>query len=792
MKWWRVAVVSGVVAGLVILAGLSLSRIYNGPLLLRLVAGAAVASVLLSSLLRRAPAWLVAPVSVGAMSGYALLAVRVSAAAAGVAGDLGMLTGDAARNAVPRLLTALIPVEPQPDTVLAPVVLAWLAGFAGAELAARAARPALALLPPTALYAGALVLVGPNAPVVLWQPLAFVALAAAALLAGSAPPPTTLSGIARGERAVLRLRMATGVWAGVAGVLAVVVLAAPNVAGRVGRPPADPRRYVEPPSLDVLDQNPLIRLSGWAAEPDQRLFQVAVLRGVDRSDPTTQASATPSAQGPPSTEEVVPPEEGPPAEQPPESADQGAYDTRLRLAILADWDGVTWHVDADYRGAGRVLPAMLPPPGRAAEGEVAPPLTIEERITIEGLRGRLMPAVAAPARVDGVRVAYDRSTGTLLHPAPLEAGVTYTVTSVNSSVDVNLLPVADVPSGPTVARYLAVGDTVPPDLSHLADQVSQGESSPYLRALALEAFLADHYVFAADAPSGHAYPNLRFFLFDDPRAGGRRGTSEQFASAFAALGRLMGLPTRVVVGFRTPAGGGAVTAREALAWPEVLFDEVGWVAFDPMPDADIPPQPLEDQFLPKPTPPTEPPQSVEPPQDPTLPPSSPSAVAAPPGPGGPDARVIAGGVGGGLLTLLVMLLIAVTLLRYLVRRRRLNQGSPPQRVLGAWGEVLDALALAGTPPPAHLAAAEVADHAATVVEGRPARRPRPAAPRLHDLAERVNSAGFAGPTGEPDEISAHAATAQAVEYSRALRHRLPWWRRLLWPVDPRPLRRRHR
>jgi hypothetical protein len=304
----RVVVVAAAVAGLIALAGLSLSRVYNGSLLLSLMAGAAVGSVVISSVLRRAPAWLVAPLSVAAMAGYAIFAVRTSAAAAGVEGDLGTLTEDAARNAVPRLLTALIPVEPQPDTVLAPVVLAWLAGFAGAELAARASRPALALLPPTALYAGALVLVGPNAPVVIWQPLAFVALAAIGLLAGAALSGPALSGpalagpalsgIARRERLALRLRMATGVWVGLAGVLAVVAVAAPGVAGRVVKSPTDPRRYVEPPSLDVLDQNPLIRISGWAAEPDQRLFQVAVLRGANPAPTTT---SPPTVTAPPTT-----------------------------------------------------------------------------------------------------------------------------------------------------------------------------------------------------------------------------------------------------------------------------------------------------------------------------------------------------------------------------------------------------------------------------------------------------------------------------------------------------------
>ncbi len=48
-----------------------------------------------------------------------------------------------------------------------------------------------------------------------------------------------------------------------------------------GEAPTDPRRYVQPPNLDVLDQNPLIRLSGWAANPDQPLFRVDVLRGAE-------------------------------------------------------------------------------------------------------------------------------------------------------------------------------------------------------------------------------------------------------------------------------------------------------------------------------------------------------------------------------------------------------------------------------------------------------------------------------------------------------------------------------
>jgi hypothetical protein len=107
---------------------------------------------------------------------------------------------------------------------------------------------------------------------------------------------------------------------------------------------------------------------------------------------------------------------------------------------------------------------------------------------------------------------------------------------------------------------------------------------------------------------------------------------------------------------------------------------------------------------------------------------------------------------------------------------------------------LDTLVLAGAPPPPYLAAEEIAKHAAKVADSvsgrRHTRRPRPAVPPLDELAGTVNAVGFAGATGAgADDLAAQGAKAQAVGYARALRARRPWWRRLLWRVDPRPLRR---
>lgn len=772
-----------VMAALVALAGLSLNRVYSGQLLVALVAGAALGSALLSAGLRRLPAWVVAPVSVLALFGYALYAVWISARASAIASDLGPVTVDAARNALPRLLTALIPIEPQPDTVLAPVVLAWLAGYAGAELAVRAARPGAALLPPTLLYVGALVLVGPNAAVALWQSLLYVAVAALGLVVGSATTGARgLPGIGARERVLLRVRTASGLGVGLVAILALVASLSPLVAGVVAERPGDPRRFVQPPNLDVIDLNPLIRISGWAAFPEQELFHVQILDGAAAPDAAPTAGTDPSG---------APPVAAPPPEL-------GSYDRRLRLAVLPDWDGVTWHMNADYRSAGRVLPAVPPPPGFDPDRPTLfPPLTVRETITIAELRGRLLPAVAAPTRVDGLRVAYDQSTGALLGGSPLSPGLEYTVTSVSASVDVTRAMAADVPDGDEVARYLAVGPMVPADLSQFAQKVTQGENSPYLRALKLQTFMQEHYIYAPDAPSGHAYPNLSFFLMADRHLGGQRGTSEQFATAFATLGRLIGLPTRVVVGFHVPAGGGTVTAGHAVAWPEVLFTGIGWVPFDPLPLPDTPSRPVEPEFLPAPPTPTTPPPPVTPsPVTAAAGPTSSSQLAGPP-PAGPDAGSIAATTGITVAGLVLLGLVLIVVLRVAQSRRRLGAGDPARRVVGAWDEVVDGLVLAGHPPPPHLGAAEVADYAGLVVAGEPGRRhthrPRPAAPDLAELAHHVNAVAFGGQAVfDPDEAAAQSARDRAIAFRRALYSRRSWWRRPLWWLDPRPLRRRRR
>ena len=780
--WVRALVVGAALAGMISLAGVVLGAIYADSLLVRLVIGAAVGSVGLGVAARRLPNWTVAPLSAVLLAAYTIFCLWLTAGRADVAGPLAQIARDSLVNGIPRLLTAMIPVEPAPDTVVVPVIAAWVAGLAGAEVAVRARRVLLGLVPAVALYAGALYVVGPNAKTAGWTTLAFATLAIAALATSARPTNTEISEMSGRVRG----RAIAGAAAGLAAVLALAAAVGPWVGGQVSATPVDPRRYVQPPQVDSLDESPLNRISGWALSPQQRLLEVSPVPGA------TSGTAGPPVPGATSAKTV-----------------------RLRLAVLPDYDGITWRVGATYRNAGRVLPEQ-PRLAGATTTEV------RQEITVDGLTGRLLPVLPTPTEITGARVAFDAATGTLIRPEQLAAGVRYDVVSQVQTPDLNLLPTADVPAGDAVARFLAVGPEVPPPIQRLADQLAEGNGAAFDRATAIQDFLAEHYRKVADAPSGHAYPNLTFFLFGPRDQGGQRGTSEQFAASFALLARLTGLPSRVVVGFDAPAAGGAVTAGDAIAWPEVLFDGLGWVAFDPMPKNKNP-RPVEEDFTPKPTKPPTPPSEPPTPADLSSSSAPPAALAAATG-GGPGTVVVAGGASGSALILLVAAALTVGTMRRSLRRRRLTVGTPADRITGAWAELSDALRLAGRPMPSHLAATEAAAYAqmpppprkarlrraapastsdpsppadGRPAEGRPTEGPPtdgmagPAAaaeplPPLDELVEGINTVGFA--PGAADESQADRAGRQAVAYATALRARRSWWRRMWWSLRPGPLR----
>ncbi len=701
---FRVAAVAVCLTALCALAGAVAARVYHGTVLTVLVTGAALAAFAIGFLLRNKPSWLSAAVSFGGLAAYLLVSFVLTDD--GAEPFLQTIL-DALVNAVPRTLTALIPVEPAPDTVGVPVFLTWLAAGLACEFAVRYGRTLLGCLPPTLLYAAGLYLVGPNAGPAVTVTVVYCLIAGAALAVTSAPPSRRpdrdahVDGGAPGRRATL-----LGSVVGAAVLLVAVAALAPMATRLVTTSPGDPRELVEPPQLTDIDLNPLVRVPEWAKNPEQELFH-AVLDG----------------------------------------------EATMRLAVLTEYDGVTWQAGGDFRTAGSVLPG-------SGDGGFSAEVEIIE------LGGKLVPAVADPATVTDLPIAVNLATRCLLTPDGLATGDRYTVGSDPLVVDPASAVDARVDLSDAVS--VAVPPGAPEFMTTIAEYITATYDTPYERAQGLAVFLSEHYAFDSEAPSGHDYPTLGFFLEASVEAGGQRGTSEQFAAAYAILARLVGLPSRVVVGFDVPGGASTVTAAQGLAWPEVAFDGVGWVPFDPMP-ADgampIPPQETLEELEDEPS--EEPEESAgageaEDYNDPALEDDGGDFDAE----AAADAERVPAWLWwalGAFAVVCVPLLLKAR--RRWRQRRRLRGGTPAERVAGAWSEVLDAAARAGVRIGPHATAEEAAARMASLDAG------------IEGMPGLVNRAAFA--PGSVEEPDAEAAVRIAHGFVRASRARVRGWKRVL-------------
>lgn len=109
------------------------------------------------------------------------------------------------------------------------------------------------------------------------------------------------------------------------------------------------------------------------------------------------------------------------------------------------------------------------------------------------------------------------------------------------------------------------------------------------KALALEHYfrLSGDFVYDANVPNEYVTSDVSDWLTDDENPYKGHGYCEQFATAMALMGRSIGIPSRVVLGF-TPGDQSSGTSvqvrdRNAHAWVEMWVPSYGWMAFDPTP-----------------------------------------------------------------------------------------------------------------------------------------------------------------------------------------------------------------
>lgn len=510
----------------------------------------------------------------------------------------------------------------------------------------------------------------------------------------------------------------------VAGAVLAAVVVGPALPWAEARPPFDPRslRPVDP--LAAATVSPLARVRGWQADPRRPLFSVR-------------------ADGP----------------------------TLLRLAVLDTYDGVRWSAAPTFVAAG----AALPPPVVGDPEDGVPTRTIAAEVVIDGLAGPWVPLPPRPVRLTGPPVAVDPATAVVVAPAGLRPGLRFRVESrVPAPASAALALVGPAPAGPGL---LALPASLPPEFGDLAREAAADASDPPITRLGkLQELFRTRFSESSDSAPGHSLARLSAFLDKADRV----GSSEQLASCFVLLARLLGFPSRVAVGFRaaeaTPALPVVLRGGDAHAWPEVALAGAGWVAFEPTPprgQAQVS-EPLE-------TPAAAAAQAAS---ASTVPPAPPADLSPPgePGPArAPGWRPRLGLAVGlaGLIPVLASAAVAVAKRRRRATRRRAPDAAT--RVRGAWAEAVDRLVERGAPPAPGATVRTLAGAAEAVAPA--------ACPLLLDLGTLADRAAFAGPGAVADQEAAQAwDVVGAAEV--ALDTGTPRLARLRWAVDPRPLLRR--
>ncbi|MFN2606514.1 MAG: transglutaminaseTgpA domain-containing protein [Acidimicrobiales bacterium] len=469
-----------------------------------------------------------------------------------------------------------------------------------------------------------------------------------------------------------------------------------------------------------------------------------------------------------------------------------------RMTSLERFDGTIWSSVGSYQPAKGHLPTG--PPTKSADELVT------QQFDVESLSAIWLPAAYQARRLDGVsRVRWDPDSSSLLTDADTSDKLRYTVQSALPKLDAAQLDTSPASlSSDMAARYLDLPSGFPARVRALAATVTKGTPAtcqalgcsaaerasgtltPFHQARALQDWFRADFQYDLTVPAGHDDSAIEHFLFDT-----RRGYCEQFAGSFAAMARALGLPSRVAVGF-TPGTKGDdgkwhVTDREAHAWPEVWLAPYGWVAFEPTPTRAIPGADAYTGLNGA---------SASTGTDAAGATAATSATTAPPSAGaGPDTTEAAAPQGSattgsgrsglplpsplGLVAAAVVLYLVAVPLAHRARRARRRAGAsgPTGRVLAAWADVQDDLALAGVGRRPAETATEYAARARSGAAGM--------GPAVSDLAGYVSAAAFS-PTGADEATAARAeASARAVHDEVACDVRPS--RRAARSLDPRPL-----
>lgn len=641
---------------------------------------------------------------VGALSAVAVLFLVATTRSKQPVADLG----EGLVHGWARVLTTELPVAGRMDLLVAPMVVIGLGTVAGVLTLLRSRSVWLPVAPLLVIVAAGLAF-GNGAADQPWWVVAIVVGGSGLLALLRSSLPVSESSLDERVLDGSTLAMpALGGFAALAGAVALAVLLTGPTPVRNETDPFTLRRYVTPDQDDLRLASPLSR-----AEELAEVEQVMSIEAI---------KAIPAG-------------------------------TRVRVASLENYDGLAWS------------PAeRLQPVGSEISAVTQAGTQLDVVITPHELGLPWIPTVGETTEVR----SETEGSGTVLLRSAISGNI---ATPDLSSSDGTAWRVSGLVAAPS-ADQLAMA-RLSPGLPLSLGEREQNDNVKKLREQAEEIAGADPGSFAAVARLLNLFKNKSEDAGDefavDPDAAssqalggvirfmeGRVGNQFQFATSFASVAQMGGIPARVAVGTKleeaVPEGATVeVDGADLTAWPEVNIAGLGWTAIDPVPDEEGSAGSEAEEQLEEATDqaaaadPDEPP----PPDDPLL---------------DTDETEKTDAAGSKLWIVILALLalgigIAASPIIRLFRRRKRQSGSPSERIGGAWAELMDVFIEEGQQRPLSATPSETALLLGGSLDEQ-------GAPALHELAQLVERSVFS--PGGPEPSDADRAWALLPHIRRGL------------------------
>lgn len=260
--------------------------------------------------------------------------------------------------------------------------------------------------------------------------------------------------------------------------------------------------------------------------------------------------------------------------------------TYLRTTVLDEFNGGLWS-PADRRVSDdlRIDRAFPPPPGLAT-GVPTQERTWSIQVADDFVSSWLplpYPVQEVDIDSDEWMVGEDTLDVFSTDSGTRTDGLAYDVRALEVEPTKADLLEAGAPGGLIGPELTELPDQTPEVIEQLARQVTAGSATDYERVVRLQRWFREEgdFTYSLERAPGNGLATLTRFLTED-----RTGYCEQFAASMAIMARTLDIPARIAVGFLRPETSGGVSTystHDLHAWPEVYFEGVGWVAFEPTP-----------------------------------------------------------------------------------------------------------------------------------------------------------------------------------------------------------------